>query len=494
MNISQKLFLSFLGLTTLVLFATLSLARWGFDQGFADFINALEKQRLESVAANLVDIYVEYDEDWSRVPPFEIVRLLSRSDDGFRNPPPHQRRGPAPLHAPPKQTAAPAFDKELERFNRPPNALVHTTLLDTEHTLLFNAPLPISGSKKNTTITDVVIEFNSQPIGILRSYHSKLDDSHIAGEFSQQQLMWSASVGGGCLLLAILLAYFLSKLLLDPIQTVLQSVAKLRSGDYDLNLSHHRKDELGQLMTDIESLSQTLNSTKRAKSRWIADISHELRTPLTVLVGEIDLIKSGVRPFDQKNLSSLEDEVKRLTRLVEDLYQLSVSDTGALRYQMTHIDIVPLLETVVAKKTLEFANKDISLSITNLIKSAKNVGVSIYADQQRVEQLFLNLLNNSLQYTDPIGALRIQLEVRSDTLIITFSDSAPTVSEAECEQLFEPLQRQDAARTRFTSGAGLGLTICRNIVHAHHGTIYAKPSVLGGIAITVSLPIKGSRM
>ena len=328
----------------------------------------------------------------------------------------------------------------------------------------------------------------------MRSYHSKLDDSHIAGEFSQQQLMWSASVGGGCLLLAILLAYFLSKLLLDPIQTVLQSVGKLRSGDYDLNLSHHRKDELGQLMTDIESLSQTLNSTKRAKSRWIADISHELRTPLTVLVGEIDLIKSGVRPFDQKNLSSLEDEVKRLTRLVEDLYQLSVSDTGALRYQMTHIDIVPLLETVVAKKTLEFANKDISLSITNLIKSAKNVGVSIYADQQRVEQLFLNLLNNSLQYTDPIGALRIQLEVRSDTLIITFSDSAPTVSEAECEQLFEPLQRQDAARTRFTSGAGLGLTICRNIVHAHHGTIYAKPSVLGGIAITVSLPIKGSRM
>ena len=92
MNISKKLFLSFLGLTALVLFATLSLARWGFDQGFADFINALEKQRLEGVAANLVDIYVEYDEDWSRIPSFEIVRLLSRSDDGFRNPPPHQRR------------------------------------------------------------------------------------------------------------------------------------------------------------------------------------------------------------------------------------------------------------------------------------------------------------------------------------------------------------------------------------------------------------------
>ena len=115
----------------------------------------------------------------------------------------------------------------------------------------------------------------------------------------------------------------------------------------------------------------------------------------------------------------------------------------------------------------------------------------MFADRERLQQLFTNLLDNSLKYTDKGGELAISLACSNSRAIIEFQDSAPGVSVDELDRLFDRLYRVEASRNRSSGGAGLGLAICRNIVEAHDGTITAEPSPLGGVLIRVNLPVSG---
>jgi two-component system sensor histidine kinase BaeS len=195
------------------------------------------------------------------------------------------------------------------------------------------------------------------------------------------------------------------------------------------------------------------------------------------------LLKAGIRPFDQNNLMSLEQESNRLRHLVDDLYQLSLSDLGGLKYTFTVKNISScLLKNVnsIKQRTLE-KGIQISTKITP--------GISFSYDEKRVEQLFSNLLLNAIAYTDPPGHMQVTLTSDTNEIQLTISDSAPSVNKAECDNLFDPSYRLDASRTRRGSGAGLGLATSKNIVEAHQGTITASPSSLGGLCMLVKLPV-----
>lgn len=121
----------------------------------------------------------------------------------------------------------------------------------------------------------------------------------------------------------------------------------------------------------------------------------------------------------------------------------------------------------------------------------KNIMVNCFADSERLGQLFANLLENSLRYTDKGGILEVSAKVSNGYIIIDFQDSKPGVSEKDLERLFDRFYRVDESRNRTSGGARLGLTICMNIVDAHEGTISAHPSLLGGLRIQISIPIFG---
>ncbi|MGZ8144269.1 MAG: ATP-binding protein [Methylosarcina sp.] len=176
----------------------------------------------------------------------------------------------------------------------------------------------------------------------------------------------------------------------------------------------------------------------------------------------------------------------RLHRLTDDLYQLSLSDQGALSYRKMRVDPAALLQEDLASLALEFEGKRISVQLINNLSSQ----IRIHADPDRLSQLNRNLLNNSLNYTDAGGRLTITLSRQSDKLIIEFADSAPGVPEPELERLFDRFYRVENSRSRHHGGAGLGLAICSNIVEAHHGTITAHASELNGLAIRIELPMK----
>ena len=176
-------------------------------------------------------------------------------------------------------------------------------------------------------------------------------------------------------------------------------------------------------------------------------------------------------------------EVIRLNRLVDDLYQLALSDIGALTYRKGELDVVELLVESLQRIEPELERGHLTLS-TRLPKDE----IIIYGDAERLGQLFGNILKNTIAYTDSGGKLEVTVESLERCVLIEIMDSAPGVPIGTEGRLFDRLSRLEESRNRASGGAGLGLAICRNIVEAHEGVIEALPSDLGGLLIRITLP------
>ena len=166
-------------------------------------------------------------------------------------------------------------------------------------------------------------------------------------------------------------------------------------------------------MTDINRLSTILSENRASRRRWLADISHELRTPVTILAGEVEAMKDGVRNLDLDGIDSFSHEIDRLKHLIDDLYQLSLSDVGGLRYEFEKVDLAESLHTTVQPFISRANAKGLKLGV--------NATGSHYVsgDNIRLEQLFRNVLNNSIYYTDSPGVIELDLYQENGKIIIT---------------------------------------------------------------------------
>jgi two-component system, OmpR family, sensor histidine kinase BaeS len=289
----------------------------------------------------------------------------------------------------------------------------------------------------------------------------------------------------GMVLAVIIISFPFARRFVKPIKEMATATHDIASGNYATRISFSSSDELGQLARDFNVMALTLEKHERERRQWVADISHELRTPLAVLQGEIEALLDGIHTITPETIRSLHAETLRLKYLVEDLYQLSLSDLGALTYQKKYLDPIDVLQDSIESYRTEFDHKHISLTL-NVSGDVKMTG---FADRERLNQLFLNILENSLRYTDAGGELRIGAQVGSGFLTIEFQDSEPGVCAQDRERLFERFYRVEGSRNRESGGAGLGLTICKNVVDAHEGTISAHESPLGGLLIRIALPV-----
>lgn len=477
MKISLKLFLSLLSLTGLVLVLTLTLARWSFQQGFLDFINGMEQQRLSRMQPTILEHYRDGNFDWQGVDQSALADILSGQSprrDSRRSRPPPERQGPKGdrKRPPPPRGQQPPPSRPGAKLG--PSA-PRTGLFDEQNGLIAGSDMTDQAAANFT----FDIYYDGRKIAELRSWPTMNTSSELASRFAEQQLLASVGIGTFCLIIAGLLSWILSAQLLKPLNKVAKDVTQLTKGDYNIDVDEARRDELGTLMHNVGFLGQVLEKNRTAKSRLFADISHELRTPLTILTGELDLLKDGVRMFDQKSIDSLEQEVELLRHLVDDLYELSLSDVGALKYHFETTDISECMLQTLASMKDQATNKGLALTMT-----AQN-GVTLPMDEKRMVQMFLNLCSNSIAYTDAPGNITFDLSLSNNKVIILVNDTLPSVTQDDCMKLFEPLYRQDEARTRRESGAGLGLTICKNIVEAHGGTISAEASQLGGLCIRI---------
>jgi two-component system sensor histidine kinase BaeS len=466
-GITYRLFLSMLLAAVLSVVTTVAVLQWSVTQGFMRYVTAMEKVSVAQLQQTLEEQYARRG-SWNHLAedPERWRDLVRASLPGE----PPEKEPQAAL--PPEPRPLPPHVKR--RFAQ------RLFLLDTRRQL-------VAGRQDDSAATLVPLMHGGALVGYLGYVPATgLGDDHQLRFLKEQRLAFVLAAAI-VVLLAAGFSLLLARRLVRPLRGLANATHGLTAGDFSLRVPGAGSDELGQLARDFNTLALTLERNEQSRRQWVADISHELRTPLAVLRGEIEALQDGVRPLDQGAVQSLHGEVLRLGRLVDDLYQLALSDVGALVYRKEAVDLVPLLRGEVALYEQGFRDKGISVG-TDLTGPAM-----VFADAPRLQQLFGNLLDNALHYTDPGGEVVMRLSPGNGMVTVELEDSAPGVTDDDLEHVFERLYRLEASRSRAAGGAGLGLAICRNIIEAHGGTVNAHHSPLGGILIRVDLPLQEGR-
>lgn len=468
-TIGTRIFLALTLVSLVILTLNATVTRWNFERGFLNYVAEQESNTISAAASELADVY-RADGSW----------------DSFRNNPrrwndllrPENQR-PAPDTRPPSPSPSPS----RQMAGQPPP---HDPLeFGRRISLLDAGGRAIIGPTRNTqSDRSVPIQVAGETVGYVtiapRRQLTNPADQNFARE--QEQSIYLIAVAG--LLFAAAISAILAKQLTRPIRALASGARSITAGHYDTRISVAHSDELGDLAGDFNQLANTLEKNRMARQRWVADIAHELRTPLAILRGELDAVEDGIRTFDTATRKSLQAEVARLTKLVGDLHDLSVYEEGGLTDQLQCIDVAALLCQVLDNSEHRLRDADIALT-----RKIPNDSINALADAMRLEQLFTNLIENTIRYTNAPGSLHVTCKVSSDLVDIDFSDSAPGVPSHAIGRLFDRLFRVDASRARNSGGSGLGLSICKAIVDVHGGTIEAMDSDAGGLRVRVQLPL-----
>lgn len=486
-SIRYKLFGTLLAAVVAVVVGMFFLIHWSFGRGFLNYVNMEEAKRLDSLAIHLQKVYSGQGEWTFLQGNLHLWRrfLAASTPEG-------------PQQFDPMEDERWSWQGRSSRCSTMGDEIQHGKKLpspfpeDLKHlfefrVVLLDAAKSVVVGPREVPLTEMVLiplKEGTVAIGYLGHIPQKNLLAQHQRHFVQKQKRSFAVIALLIAALAALMAFPLASRLLKRMNALAGATHLLASGKFSTRLEVGAADELGQLTQDFNALALTLEKNEQGRRQWMADISHELRTPLAVLRGEIEALQDGVRTPSLKTLGSLHSEVMRLNRLVDDLFQLSMSDIGALTYRKERLGVAAIVGQAVELFRPKFVEKGISITL----ETPGDNGFALLADGQRLQQLFANLLSNSLKYTDPGGTLSITCHPVNGGIELILQDSAPGVPPADLLRLFERLYRMESSRNRESGGAGLGLTICRNIVEAHGGTIVAEASPLGGVLIRIIFP------
>jgi len=308
---------------------------------------------------------------------------------------------------------------------------------------------------------------------------------HSLGEGYAQELMLIAV---SVILITSALSLLMARNFLAGVKVLVDGVHKLAAGEMQTRIQLKRTDELGDLAAQFNNLAEGLEKQSRAQKQWIADTSHELRTPLSILRAQVEAFQDGVQEITPRSLSILHSDVMGLSKLAEDLHWLARFDVGQLKHTRVPTDIIATLQEVLEAYEERFEEKGISVDKSQL----KTINCVVDADSNRLKQVFFNLVENSLRYTNSPGTLRVTCEKTGGFAVLHFDDSEPGVPKEMLSQIFARFFRVESSRSRTFGGAGLGLPICKNIIELHRGSIEACLSPAGGIRIEIKLPLAES--
>ncbi|WP_052321708.1 ATP-binding protein [Ralstonia sp. A12] len=499
-GITSKLFVVLFALSIVVALAMGAAVRWRFDANFLDYVNTREAERMTVLARGVEAAYTEHGnweflrndrQAWFRLLRREGARARANGMGGehfdpppgrhFDPLPPDMGRGMPPDPAPNVPHAG-SLPPHPPGEMPPPMPRSPIWLLDAERHVIIGDGPPLGPTAKWHEL-----RHNDLTIGWLAMPARMRVPEGADQAFLGQQLRATWIIAALSVLLAALVAVLLARALLAPMRRLTDATRRMADGDYAARVDVHSRDELGGLAADFNHLATSLEANQKMRRQLTADISHELRTPLAVLRGELEALEDGVRPLTAASLASLQAEVATLSKLIDDLYELSLADVGALAFHMETLDLADSVCSAVQGFTPRLMEKGIALQLD--LPSGPSQETLVNGDPQRLRQVMQNLLENTLRYTDAGGTLRVHVHQDGAWQQIDVQDSAPGVPEAMLPRIFDRLFRADPSRSRAQGGAGLGLSLCQTIVAAHGGTIEARPSPLGGLWILIRLPI-----
>jgi two-component system sensor histidine kinase BaeS len=299
--------------------------------------------------------------------------------------------------------------------------------------------------------------------------------------------------------ISLAFAYAVVGMLTAQLGMLSRAAMRLAEGDLTARVGTHGSDEIGHLAVAFDNMAEQLEQAfereralEAGRRELITAVSHDLRTPLATTRAMVEALADGVvtdKDDTQRYLGLILQETQHLSRLIDDLFELSQIDSGALRLRCLPIDVAQLVSETVAAYQAPAAEHDIHLDET---LSAGLESTRIEADPERLQRVLRNLLDNALHHTPAGGTIEIRAATTVDTVQVSVSDSGPGVGNDELERIFDRFYRSERSRRRdepAAAGAGLGLAIARGLVQAHRGRIWAEPSPLGGVSVQIRLPL-----
>jgi len=288
---------------------------------------------------------------------------------------------------------------------------------------------------------------------------------------------------------ASLLSLFISSRVVKPVQEMMQASRRIAEGHFrervQVSGDIEQADELSQLAISFNRMAEQLAQNEALRQRLIGDVTHELRTPLSTIKGSMEGLMDGVLPETAETYQKIYHEADRLARLVEDLQQLSRVEAEAYTLDRKPVQIATLVHRAVGRLGQQYEEKEVGLRV----KIPSDLP-AVDVDDDRMEQVLMNVVGNALQYTPAGGEVEVSAHREGRFVHVDVRDDGIGVPLEHQPHIFTRFYRVDKSRSRASGGSGIGLTIARYLVEAHGGEIWVESAGRGqGSTFTFSLPV-----
>ena len=288
-------------------------------------------------------------------------------------------------------------------------------------------------------------------------------------------------------IITLIATYLIVKQTSGPIVALSKAAKSFARGDFSRRVALPKyHDELYTLTDSFNSMADEIMKAENERKGLIANVSHDLRTPMTTISGFVDAMLDGtIKPENQdKYLHIISDEVKRLSRLANDMVELSRFQSGTFEFHPTSFDLTEIVRRIVIsfEQKIVAKNIEIDMDIPDVL--------NIFADRDSIFRVVYNLTDNAVKFTNQNGRMSFKITQNGSNAVMSIENSGTPIPPDEAKNVFERFYKLDKSRSENKHGAGLGLYIAKTIVGRHGGDIYAT-SLPDGTRFTFTLPVKG---
>ena len=280
----------------------------------------------------------------------------------------------------------------------------------------------------------------------------------------------------------IIISIIISRSIAKPISKVSKMTKYIGEGNYKNKLNYKSNImEIDDLINSINKLSNELNDQENLRKQLTGDIAHELRTPLTSIKGHLDAIIVGIWEPTNERLNSINEEVKRITNLVDELRKLAKFDSGKDNLNKEIVNLKNYIKSIAYNYEGKALEK-------NIVIKYQLENIEALIDKEKFAQVIINILSNAIKYNNGNNAIYIKVFKKNNSINISIKDSGIGIPKSEYKNIFERFYRLDKSRGANEKGVGVGLTIAKSIVNAHGGEIEVYSEINKGSEFIISLP------
>jgi len=403
----------------------------------------------------------------SEYQPFEGLKFPLRSNENaFR--PPERKDGKTP----PKENQKKQFISMPDRLG----LSSRLSLYDAKQQFVVGEP-----SSDQVSYRPIIVD--EKIVGYLGLKPVLDQDDALSINFFSNQKRYLLLAYGLTVFASLIVSLLLATYFKQPIQRLLNGTRELTKGNFQHQVKVNRNDELGDLSNELNQLAVILDQHEISRRQWVSDTSHELKTPLAVLQAQIEAMQDGIRKPTPEHFASMLRQVTSLKKLTHDLADLAQAEAQQLNCYFASVNPWAVIEQEVENFKPKFEQAHLSISV-------EGEGAELQLDIDRFKQIMVNLLGNSIRYTEAGGQVRIHTEQSATDWTVYVDDSPYGLSDEQLARLGERFYRVDDSRTRSTGGTGLGLALSAKLAQALGGELSFDHSPLGGLRCKLTFPKK----